>query len=802
MMRRRCAVLLGTVALCTALLPAAAEADDTNSGPPSYAQAAAHAQNPDGVIGARFGVAASDPRTIDEQPLAGPRPLAAPSTGEFAVYTTPDPTPAASAAYVFSAASLAESPTVTAVAPDGARTTVQASFVYGNWWRAPLPGGTPGVYRIDVTATPVDGSDALTASTTYQVLAPDRQVPAASAWRPIGPSSRGGLVVPDPTDPKTLYVASGISASLWVSHDGTRTWREEQTLPVAGGYPAALVADPNDGDRLYMAIDGNNGFAVIDPTYAGKIVTSADGGRTWSALSLPDVFVNGLAIDPTGRTLAAVTADGIYVSHDRGRTWTHLDTPWSWHDYDGLVLVDDSLYVATFRGLYAVRDVSSHPQAPVAVLAPGGISNWVTAVAGDPGSLYANAWAGGVYVSHDAGATWTHVLFGSGSLPGMLADVNGTVYTNTYDTVWVSRDHGSSWEQWADPSIDSIDAGVAAVGDTVYISEWEAGIYATSDDGASYKQVGVPDTNAYALGVSNSASRILAATNWDVYSTAVRTPAAITQQGFGWDSPGEEGVLNATVTLMGSAGDVAYKIRRGFFSSAVQRSTDAGNTWQVVGSVRSPSGLLVDPTDPDRVFVASSSFFGGNVLETTDGGATWTTVNVPARFTTFAVDLSNPSRIWAGGLTGLYLSTDGGATFVQRDSTPVTALSAPGGDEVVVGGDALRYSDDGGASFRQATYPPVDISVAALLAAPETPSVVYAALGSSYEAGFLKGGRGVWRSTDGGRTWEPFDDGLDNLAAVSLALSPDEGRLYVGTSHGGVFEQDVLSGRAGESSGG
>lgn len=801
MTRRSCAVWVGTVALCAGLLPAAAEAGDPGSVPPSFAQAAAHAQNPDGVVAARFGITAPDRRTVDERPLAGPRPLVASSAGAFAVYTTPDPTPAASAAYIFSAASLAQGPTVTVVAPDGTRTTVQASFAYGNWWTAPLPGGSPGVYRVDVAATPADGSDALAASTTYQVLAGDRQVPAASVWRPIGPDSRGGLVVPDPTDPKTLYVASGISASLWVSHDGTRTWREEQTLPVAGGYPAALVADPNDGDRLYMAIDGSNGFAVVDPTYVGKIVTSGDGGRTWSALPLPDVFVNGLAIDPTGRTLAAVTADGIYISHDRGGTWTHVDAPWSWHDYDGLALVDDSLYVATFQGLYAVRDVSGDPQAPVAVLTPGGISNWVTAVAGDPGSLYANAWAGGVYVSHDAGATWTHVLFGSGSLPGMLSDVNGTVYTNTYDTVWVSRDRGVSWEQWADPSIDSIDAGVTAVGDTVYISEWEAGIYATSDDGASYTRVGVPDTNAYALGAPSSWSRLLAATNWDVYSTAVRTSAAITQQGFSWDSPGEEGVLNATVTLMSSAGDVAYKIRRGFFSSSVQRSTDGGNTWQVVASVRSPSGLLVDPTDPDRAFVASSSFFGGNVLETTDGGATWTTVSVPARFTTFAVDPSNPSRVWAGGPTGLYLSTDGGATFAQRDATPVTALSASPGGGVVVGGDALRYSSDGGASFHQATYPPLDISVAALLAAPDAPGVVYAALGSSYEAGFLKGGRGVWRSTDGGTTWQPFDDGLDDLAAASLALSPDGGRLYVGTTHGGVFEQDVLAGRAGESSG-
>ncbi|MCB0316265.1 MAG: hypothetical protein KDH84_23945, partial [Calditrichaeota bacterium] len=47
-------------------------------------------------------------------------------------------------------------------------------------------------------------------------------------------------------------------------------------------------------------------------------------------------------------------------------------------------------------------------------------------------------------------------------------------------------------------------------------------------------------------------------------------------------------------------------------------------------------------------------------------------------------------------------------------------------------------------------------------------------------------GRGVSRSTDGGVTWEDFNDGNISGGVWSLALS-SEGYLFAGTSGSGIF---------------
>src|SRR4029077_2345767 len=62
----------------------------------------------------------------------------------------------------------------------------------------------------------------------------------------------------------------------------------------------------------------------------------------------------------------------------------------------------------------------------------------------------------------------------------------------------------------------------------------------------------------------------------------------------------------------------------------IYKSTDAGKTWQHLGlrDARQIGNLIVDPKDPNRVFVAALGHpYGANdergVYRSTDGGATW-----------------------------------------------------------------------------------------------------------------------------------------------------------------------------------
>jgi photosystem II stability/assembly factor-like uncharacterized protein len=74
-----------------------------------------------------------------------------------------------------------------------------------------------------------------------------------------------------------------------------------------------------------------------------------------------------------------------------------------------------------------------------------------------------------------------------------------------------------------------------------------------------------------------------------------------------------------------------------------------------------------------------------------------------------------------------------------------------------------------------------EASVTDLVFDPENPDVLYAADISS----------GVYRSEDGGESWEPINNGLRTRAVNALALSADGSKLYAATEGEGVFRLDI-----------
>jgi len=163
------------------------------------------------------------------------------------------------------------------------------------------------------------------------------------------------------------------------------------------------------------------------------------------------------------------------------------------------------------------------------------------------------------------------------------------------------------------------------------------------------------------------------------------------------------------------------------------------------------------------------------------------------RVTDVEVVLSDPSVIFVGGATGgVFRSSDGGVTWVPvLDDQPVLGVGAiavfqPNPDIVWVGtgegnprnsagvGDGIFKSVDGGETWRRVGLEGSE-RIHRILTHPTDPDIVYAGvMGPAWSDGQV---RGVYRTTDGGRSWERIlwvDEGTGVADLVMDPSNPDK----------------------------
>ncbi len=194
---------------------------------------------------------------------------------------------------------------------------------------------------------------------------------------------------------------------------------------------------------------------------------------------------------------------------------------------------------------------------------------------------------------------------------------------------------------------------------------------------------------------------------------------------------------NPDVVWVGTGENVSG--RHVAWGDGVYRSRDGGRSWEHMGLESSEhiGRILVDPRDPDVVFVAAegplwSSGGERGVFRTTDGGESWEAVlaideNTGA--TDLEFDPSNPDVIYA-------------ATFQRRRHIWAYLAGGPG--------SGIHKSTDGGESWRELTsgLPGGDMGKIGLAVTPADPDRVYATIEADEEE------RGFYRSMDEGESWE------------------------------------------------
>ena len=681
------------------------------------------------------------------------------------VQVSPDPSDGHATAYVYSPTELSAPPVLTVDGPKGRPVTVTATLDHATWYTAPLTGTTPGVYRVTVAATAAGGQQLL-GSDAFEVTAPSKP---GAGWQPVGPNSQGGDLTIAGNAPDQAVLAQYGESALWYTGDKGSSWSRLGRMPVAQG-TGSVVIDPHDAAHWWYAVTGGS-------PGRSYLMQTRDHGGTWQVLHTLTTAIDAFTSDEQARALVAVTGTDLVLSTDGGTNWTTVPSgvPAS---VAHAAFSGDDLYLETYgSGLWVVPGVASGtPGTPRQVLDKSLLTG--LAVVGDTVAVWQIG--NGVMVSHDHGATWSTtlpLLYSGGGGP-IASGGDLFIGAGSDNTSWVSHDQGRTWQKLPLPSSRALITDYDKWADgSVTMSAQDDGVYHSAADGTGSHRIGVQGQTVNALAVSGG--NLLAGT----FSGTYRTPLPVASPE--WGRSGGEGCIGCQVPLLATAGDHivwrVVKLAIGQFN--VQRSTDSGATWTTMGTYgESPDALLVDPADPDRVTVAYHVMDQAGLYTTTDGGKTWKVLHQTRVYTTLAGDRTDPDRLWLGATDGLFRSDDGGATVTKVADGPATALTLDG-PRLIVGGDGIRISSDGGRTFTAADLGALPTSVRDVL---RIGSTLYAATGQTRPNGLLKGGRGVLRSTDNGRTWSSISAGLQDLDATRLAAAPDGSALYVGTVDGGV----------------
>ena len=591
---------------------------------------------------------------------------------------------------------------------------------------------------------------------------------ASGPWQVLGPDGGDARSLAyDAHNPDHIFLGTS-TGQMFVSNDGGHNWSR---LAHLGGDDYVLdhiVVDPQDSNRVYVSAWSTSSQQL------GEVFRTSDGGRTWQTLpAMHGQSIRAMAMfRGNSNVLVTGSLNGVYRTNDGGNTWEHLSSNSSEIKNIESIAVDpkdpNTIYAGTWHLAWKTSDAGANWQHINKGMIDDSDVFSVIVDHDNPQVVFASA-CSGIYKSESAGNQFSKIQgipFSARRTRVLKQDPTNEniVYAGTTEGLWKTTDLGKSWKRVSNPEVVVNDVFIdPRDSNHVLIATDRSGVMASTNGAATWET----SNHGYA-------HRYISALVADNQNASTIYVGVVNDREYGGVFYSHDNGQHWMQKAAGLGGRDVFALKQ-TASGTLVAGTNKGMFYLDHGATE------WKPMNQVAMEQTRTVYRKGSKKPTTM--TTWKKSELEARVN----DVEFGSHRWFAATTaGVYSSRDDGKIWKiepglgRQDFVTVRAQ----GDMIFAATrTSAMVSNDDGATWTQAGLPSflTGIRDAAI----------------SSDGQFLVASReGVYRSEDGGTTWQHVVNGLPAKDITSVSFDSTHRRLLATSDATGVIFESTDGGRS------